>query len=46
MNTELGRAVFEYLWVEGAYYRRPLFGPARWEMWVGKGRWQPVTSVP
>lgn len=44
MNTELGRVTHEYLYVDGLYYRRKLFGPAHWQ--VFNGRWQEVTCVP
>ena len=36
METELGFARHEYLWVAGRYYRRRLYGTPEWETFDGK----------
>ena len=33
MDTPLGHVHHEYLWSDGTYYRRTLYGPARWQHW-------------
>jgi hypothetical protein len=45
MATDIGYIQYEYQWSQGHYYRRLLFGPARWEHWSGK-LWQPANDGP
>jgi len=45
MDTPLGRAMHEYHYGGGIYYRRNLFGPARWQEWNGV-RWADVACPP
>ena len=44
MATELGYVTFEYVWVQGRYYRRRLFGLPHWEEFDGK--WHAVAYPP
>lgn len=49
IDTPLGRMTHEYLWEGGMYYRRPLFGPARWqvhERHAFGARWCDVNGPP
>jgi hypothetical protein len=44
MMTELGYVSFDYVWVNGRYYRRRLFGLPRWETFDGE--WRSVACPP